>query len=704
MATTRPRRPRPTRSAPSYLNNELAIRFKRALNDSHELEAFWSETTAERARSAEAVEEELQKLRALLLQVDPLRALGALHMFDAFRRDSVPGPANFGSDAMLELLATTICSEDETAVLERIEREFEPQSLWTIEQVLNRIANHMATVETGRVLADRTAGESSPLLSMLRLENAFDRMAGFDPHVRRVVTTVFSKVDERARQKLGFGLSDSLTFASLYGQVRLLHADKANLAMAKFDAPKSFANEDEKIRLGAAHMTLYALYSAPPLEGGALDTELASQLQLDEEEFAALVEAMSTKLGSVDSAKILSDTSVRARPLLRLSSGEWIWARPIDFLHGAMEWALEVCKADQRLLQDFDAARQSVAEDLAAELLHEVFGSAHVFRNVIYPDTESDAENDTIVSLPGVALLVEAKGGRFSAPGRRAAPLRVEKHAKELVEAGAKQNQRTARAIADGKMLRDKEGRTVPTEPTDDVVPIVVTLDRVDPFSTFLGQPRDGGPEERNWVVNLADLVMLADILPTPEEFVAYARRRLQMVRDHVRVFVEADCLGHWCEDRAARVQELSDPIGGSVRMVAETAEVMNDYFTQETIDEIVPEASRRGPRISKPSTGIPPQVLATLEAERASGARQWPTLVDSVAQVAPKAWKPLARLLGALDRRGARPPNRQLSKAIRRAKGGWTIDGQVVVTLVSPESAALALSVATDTGRAPQG
>ena len=39
-------------------------------------------------------------------------------------------------------------------------------------------------------MTDRLDGESSPLLNMLRLENAFDRMAGFDAHVRRVVTTV----------------------------------------------------------------------------------------------------------------------------------------------------------------------------------------------------------------------------------------------------------------------------------------------------------------------------------------------------------------------------------------------------------------------------------------------------------------------------------------------------------------------------------
>ena len=119
-------RARTTSSAPSYLSDDLSLRFKRALHDPVKLDAFWTETLAEAERAASSIETEILELRSLLQQVDPFRVLGALHMFDAFRRDSVPGPANFGSDAMLELLATAICSEEETALLERIERQFQP--------------------------------------------------------------------------------------------------------------------------------------------------------------------------------------------------------------------------------------------------------------------------------------------------------------------------------------------------------------------------------------------------------------------------------------------------------------------------------------------------------------------------------------------------------------------------------------------------
>lgn len=687
MPTARPRRATP---APSYLDSALMSRFPRALRDQTALRTFLEDAQVEGQQAIVGIERELTELRAQLTNVDPLRTLSALHVLDAMRRDRMPGPANFGSDAMLDLLATVVCSEPETEALKRIEEEFEPGRIWVIEQVLRRIANLLLTAELGRTFRDRSDGQPTPLLSMLRLENAFDRMAGFDPHVRRVVIAVFSRADERVKAARGFALSDSLAFSSLYEQVQLARVSRTDEVMAASTAPVSFADRDEEVQWKAGHMLYFALNAASPVEGGTVDDWIAEQLELSEDQFAALVAAMATNLGSVDPDKVMQDTSFRNRPVVRLSSGEWMWPRPIDFLHGAMEWALDVCKGDQSLLRVFDSARQSVAEELTADLLEDVFGPDRVFRNVSYPDTESNAENDTIVSLPGLALLVETKGGRFSAPGRRAAPLRVQKHAKELVEDAAKQNRRTAAAIADGRQLTAKDGRRVPVVPEDQVIPIVVTLDRVDPFSTYLGEPPRSGTDGRNWVINISDLVMLADILPTPEEFVAYARTRLTMVREGVRVFVEADCLGHWCADRTAKVREVADPHGNSVRLVGETADFMNDYFTQVTLDQLEPDASEHRRRVHKPTTGIPDPVLRAVRAVREQGSPDWVDLADRVASVSPESWRPMTRLLAAIERRTPREPGRQLLKRIRRAEGGLTVDGQVVVTLVSAESADL--------------
>lgn len=662
-----------------YLDLDVMQRLNDALGSPQRLNLLWEEVAREAEESSRAVDRQVAELRDLLRHVDPLRALGALHMLDARRRGTLPQELNFGSDAMLDVVASIVCAEDETTQLERIGESFEPQWIGRLEQALRQLGKHLMRIELGRLVEDRTAEDApDPILSMLRFEGAFDRMAGFDSHLRRIATTIFAKVDDRVRAQLGFALSDSLAFADKYSYARLVHERRAEEALADFPKTTGESTPAAEAARQVAYTTFHAIYSAPPLEGGEaeggeLAEELARQIGLDDDQFNALIDAMSTQVGTVDPERILNDMPLRTRPLIRLSSGQWAWYRPVDFIHSALQWAHLVCEPDPRLLTAFDRARQTTAEQLTGDLLEEVFGSDAVHRNVTYPDVQSDAENDVVVSLPGLQLLVEAKGGRFSAAGRRAAPSRVDKHAKEMVEWAADQNRRTAAAIADGKLLKDRRGRTVPTVQTDALLPVIVSLDRVDPFSTYLGTPAGGSVSERNWVVNLADLAMIVDVLPTPEEFVAYVRRRVDMVRSQVRVFAEADCLGQWCANRLADLQVVTESAGREVRMVTETTHSLNDWFMQETMRCGAPRSDGGG-CVDKPTSGISPFVVSALESVRLRGDVQWPGLVDAVADVPPEAWKPLDRFLAAVVRRRGRPLARRYASTLRRARDGWVV------------------------------
>ncbi|MGW4116644.1 hypothetical protein ACWEFJ_37705 [Actinosynnema sp. NPDC004786] len=76
-----------------------------------------------------------------------------------------------------------------------------------------------------------------------------------------------------------------------------------------------------------------------------------------------------------------------------------------------------------------------------------------------------------------------------------------------------------------------------------------------DPFATYLpdGGERDGVPETGTWLVNLADLIMAADVLRDPAEFYAYAELRARINKiGGPRIFVETDALGAWCEHRTS--------------------------------------------------------------------------------------------------------------------------------------------------------
>ena len=126
---------------------------------------------------------------------------------------------------------------------------------------------------------------------------------------------------------------------------------------------------------------------------------------------------------------------------------------------------------------------------------------------------------------------MECKGGRFTAPARRGAPGRVETHAKEMIQKSADQNWRTAQAIKDELPLTDGRGQRVVVDKHGVSLGLIVTFDRIDPFNTLLGRPSTDSLDDRSWIIALADLLMIADILPSATEFFAYARKRVEMVR-----------------------------------------------------------------------------------------------------------------------------------------------------------------------------
>ncbi|WP_207084744.1 hypothetical protein [Nocardioides sp. S5] len=125
----------------------------------------------------------------------------------------------------------------------------------------------------------------------------------------------------------------------------------------------------------------------------------------------------------------------------------------------------------------------------------------------------------------------------------------------------------------------------------------------------------------------------------------------------------------------------------------------MNDYFTQVTLDQFEPDASEHRCRVAKPTTGIPIPVLLAVRAVREQGSADWIDLADRTAAVSPKSWRPMVRLLAAIERRASRQPARHLLKRIRKAESGLLIDGQVVVTLVAAESAILTVKAAPEAG-----
>lgn len=653
-------------------------------------EEAWHALHASLHKAAEDAEAELPaayaELRTIIAKTDPLVLYGAIDVYDAMRRSNMPGPANFGSDAMVELLGGFVTGSDEVEILGRIGDSFAPEHLQEADQLLRRIANL-------RFQASRKANfdtDDQPrvrVLNLLKLENDFDRMAGFDKHVRQVAAMVFSRVDERVVDAFGFPLTEALRFAHLYSQVRTHHAQRADdyIDTSYPPMPPNATQVGQQAWM-IGQIVFWALTAAAPLEGTDFDDALADNLDIDPPTFTKLVEALSTRIGSVSADDALNDNPVRTRPIISLSSGEWMWPRPIDFVHAALEWGYAVVQTNTRLATAFDKARHHTTEDLTEETLRAIFGD-RVHRSVRYPTDEADAEIDVLVALPGAVLVVECKGGRFSRAGRRGAPRRVDRHVQDIVDRANDQNARTERAIRDALPFTDTNGHPIDIDPTATILPMTVTLDRMDPFGAYLGFAEDGDNSQRSWLINLADLLLLAEVLPAPSDFVAYVVKRRTMLTDEVTVFVEADSLGAWCEDRLTSIRTILDPKGNVVaRMVSNTSDWMNDYFTTETISELQGEEEadhylrHHAKAAEKPNTRVPAPVMTTLDGMLERDDPDWLAASTSALSVAPRSWNVLTRLLAAVEAARGRPLGNNKAKQMRRAVDGLNIDNKVII------------------------
>lgn len=632
------------------------------------------------------------KLNQIICSTDCLRLLGSLHSYDAFRRTHLSGPENFGSDAMLDFFAGLICSQQEVDILEAIDQPFDPSILYPVDSMLRDVANAQARIDMLETLRSSDS-DIQGALNTLRLERHFDRMAGFDTHIHRIAESVFAIVDDTAQEEVGFRFSDALRFADLYGHRRMADVDRANQWMSENYPPlRPGASDEDRSSWTAGHLAWFGLVSAPAIELD-VDEEASQLLEISLDSFTAMTQSMAVRVGTQNVTSPSSPNLANHRPLVMLSSGEWVWCRPVDFVQGVFDWAFNVASSSQVLLRKFDAARQKVAERLPFEVLSQVFGD-HVHPNVAYPTDDAPAEVDALTTLPGANLVVECKGGRFSPQGRRGAPLRVEKHAKELIERAADQNARAVLAIENNADFR-RNGRSLDFDPNGTNISIVVTFDRIDPFSTHLGTPSNNERSQRSWIVALADLIMIAEVLPTPSEFFAYAALRSGMVKDgQTMVFVEADALGAWLSDRLSKTTRISG-VGlrddAPIRMVSATSSWMNDYFSLEAMrrlgvdeEELAAWASDAANRQAerRPTPGVPEEVLSALSDLFADGDRLWAQRSREALSVLPSEWRVTKRMLRD-SLLPAASLGRNAHKRLRIASEGFSVAGKLPIRLL---------------------
>lgn len=618
----------------------------------------------------------VEKMRALANDTDPLRLYSSVTHLLQMRR-TAPGPAGFGSDAMAEFFGGLVTAMPVEEVLSRLGTEYDLQALWTLESLLRDYAIAQRRIGEGKLVQEGPGDQLNRTRHLLEFENQFDRMLGYPTQLRPIYTSITSRLGDKSTSVLGFALEDALVVADIYGEVLLerRHAVADQLQPLLDQIPPK-ADQTIAAPYLIDHMTRMATFGAAPVED--LVELLTERANIPRDRLSGLLAAMTTALGSQPTfANLFETNTLRRRPIIGLPDGRHVWAWPDDFIHIALDWAADVCAQSPKLLQTFDKRRQDACEELAHQALVDVFGAKHVHASPTYPADGQRPDIDVLVATPGASIVVEAKAGRFTDPARRGAPERIKKKSREFIDKALDQNARTIRHLQQGAAdLRDKNKTrlTIPNSPH--ITSVIVTLDRVDPFATHMpdGGKRGDVPADGTWLVNLADLLMAADILWHPAEFYAYAELRARINKlGGPMIFVEADALGLWCEKRITAVQ----PAPGELITMGVTSQAMNDYYTRENLDPDEHPSSR-------PTAAVPPEVLAALDNAMQQHPDDWRSLTVEALSVPPARWKPVVK---AVNTARATKQSRRSRKHVRRATTGLHITDNLTVFLVDDDA-----------------
>jgi hypothetical protein len=269
-------------------------------------------------------------------------------------------------------------------------------------------------------------------------------------------------------------------------------------------------------------------------------------------------------------------------------------------------------------------ARDSVTEELTASSLSHIFSADRTYRSVHY-SADGRPDVDCLVIVPRDVLVVECKAHLMTAAGRRGAPDRLSKKFDELVSKPSMQAARFANHLRNGGTVYGRFQRNLPIiVDNSSILPrMVVTYERVDPLAAQGATLAEATSNQRAWVLSLADLLTLVDLLASPSTFWHYAVSRwLQSNEKALFVQSEVDMLGIFLENKDAFGELIEVARSKQGIVIGPAAHAINDYYTGLTKKE-------KGKR--RPVVAVPPFATDALDAALQANEYRWKELIASV-------------------------------------------------------------------------
>ncbi len=329
------------------------------------------------------------------------------------------------------------------------------------------------------------------------------------------------------------------------------------------------------------------------------------------------------------------DNLARLYSILPLGNDQYFVWSPGSLVQESHAWFYDLLQKRKldALRAKYLAARDAVTEELTVEALARIFGTERVFGNAYYA-AEGRPDVDCVVKVPHDALIIECKAHLLTAPGRRGAPKRIATKLDELLMKPSKQAARFAEHLYRGDAIFDHNGRrlSIPVDHESILPRMVVTYERVDPLVSSAAMLGTDSDKEPAWVLPLTDLLVVADLLPSPSAFWHYSVTRWRQSQDQ-RLFVstEVDILGLLFSSKDV-FQSLTEKLGPEAEIhVGPSGQEINNYYTGSHMIPVI--------KMKKPIIAIPPLILDSLDRMLVADDDHWKEAVEAVMEEPNKTW-----------------------------------------------------------------
>ena len=465
------------------------------------------------------------------------------------------------------------------------------------------------------------------------------RGTGYSEHLERVIAGCFGALDELCMRVLGFTARDAM---SIHAGVCELITDRVNEQKAQ--APERIAETTRELkrarRSGTSERFPGWLLDLPPSRAKA---EIAAMVQswifLDSrslavftaDEVADMTGIQSEVVRSYLEAFVCEPTEfdeqhhgypsgahpLTTKPILRVGDGFLIpvTRTMLEAIRPRME---DLLREDPSARETYLRHRGKFVEDEASRLLAYAFPDSCSWTNLEWHSETDESELDALVDCGELAIRLQCKSGRVTAPSRRGAPERMLDELDKLIGEAADQHARLADALEqNGPFALGFTDDAIQALSRPLQLEAIITLDDVTTWATHAHQLRglEILPANRSvpWILSLTDLMVVVDLLEGAS-LAHYLIRRQRLERDG-RVFAhdELDWVGSYIAEGLFFDSYFEgEEALTQLQLFTYTEEIDAWYFTRQGIRTKNP--------VPKPSQEIPEplaQLLRRLSTER---------------------------------------------------------------------------------------